>query len=285
MLIIYHVVFLHTDQLKPRSKLKDWIDDEEEIGNRKTIKNKIKTNLYSYYLGNNVEFASFKKAATFLFNRDYKDKKQIFVPEVFLTKIPKMILHEKEQVEKKLEAMNDDELSAEEKKEKENLKERLKTIEGEMIEKKVYDTLKAYYKSDSDQEVLIIHGYELADLENLADRKDISHWEKDFLIVNKTYGYIMNIEAKSSLNVNSLNSAKEQLENTKTILEKWFGADLKEGWKFISAIYCERDDKTNWYKKKCKEKLNDDFIFTGTEDLKKKIDKIHESLQDESRFD
>ena len=283
MLIIYHVVFLHTDQLKPRSKLKDWIDDEEEIGNRKTIKNKIKTNLYSYYLGNNVEFASFKKAATFLFNRDYKDKKQIFVPEVFLTKIPKMILHEKEQVEKKLEAMNDDELSEEEKKEKEKLKERLKTIEGEVIEKKVYHALKDYFKSHSDQEVLVIHGYEFAELDKLANRNDVKHWEKDFLIVNKTYGYIMNIEAKSSLNVASLNSAKKQLENTRKMLEEWFGADLKEGWKIISAIYCERDDKSN---KNCKEKM--DFIFTGPEDLKEKIDKIPESLRElrnESWFD
>ena len=285
MCFICPVIGLHEPKLRPNDpKLKDWIDDEEDK-TREAIWNKIQKNMYKYYLGNNVEFASFRKAAEFLFNRDYKGKKQIFVPEVFLTKDPEIILHEKKQVEELLKSMNDDDLSEKEKKEKRSLKDRLKTIEGEVIEKKVYDTLKAYYESHSDQEVLVIHGYEIADLENLADRKDISHWEKDFLIVNKTYGYIMNIEAKSSLNVASLNSAKEQLENTKKTLEKWFGADLKEGWKFISAIYCERDDKTNWYKKKCKDKLKNDFIFTGTEDLKKKVDKIHESLQDESRFD
>ena len=91
----------------------------------------------------------------------------------------------------------------------------------------------------------------------------------------------MNIVAKSSLNRKSLKKAKDQLENAKKILEKWFGADLNEGWKFISAIYCERNDKTN---KNCKN-ADMDFIFTGTEDLIEKIDKIHEGLKDETRCD
>ena len=56
---------------------------------------------------------------------------------------------------------------------------------------------------------------------------------------------------------------------------------MKEGWKFISAVYCERNDKTN---KNCK-KADMDFIFTGTEDLIKKIEKIHEGLKDDTRFD
>ena len=267
MCFICPILGIHEPKLRPgEPKLKDWIDNEEDE-THEAIWSKIRKNLHKYYLGNNVEFASFRKAAEFLFNRDYKDKKQIFVPEVFLTKAPEMIFYEKEQVEELLKSMCDDNLSASEKKEKEKLKNRLKTIAGEVIEKKVYEALKGYYEWHDDQ-VLVLHGYEIADLEELAKHKDIRHWEKDFLILNKTYGYVMNIEAKSSLNVASLNSAKEQLENTKKILEEWFGADLKEGWKFISAIYCERDDKTNWYKKKCKDKLNNDFIFTGTEDQK-----------------
>ena len=279
MCFICPVIGIHEPILRPGDpKLKDWIDDEEDE-TRKSIWNKIRKNMYKYYLGNNVEFASFRKAAEFLFNRDYKDKKQIFVPEVFLTKAPEMIFYEKEQVEELLKSMSDDNLSASEKKEKEKLKNRLKTIAGEAIEKKVFEALKGYYEWHDDQ-VLVLHGYEIADLEKLANQKDVAHWEKDFLIINVTYGYIMNIEAKSSLNGKSLNEAKAQLENTKKILEKWFGADLRKGWKFISAIYCERDDKTN---RNCKSKM--DFIFTGTEDLTKKIDKIHESLRDESRFD
>ena len=258
--------------LRPNNpKLKDWIDGEEDES-REAIWAKIRKNI-TYYLGNAVQFASLRKAAEFLFNRDYKDKKQIFVPEVFLTKDPELIFREKEELERLLKTMPDG-------KEKENLRNRLKTIEGEKLEKNVFDTLKSYFESNGNQEVLVLHGYEIADLDKLAGRKDVAHWEKDFLIINKTYGYLMNIEAKSSLNGNSLKKAKEQLENTKKILEKWFGADLNDGWKFISAIYCERIDKTN---KNCKNKM--DFIFTGTEDLIEKIDKIHECLQDENRFD
>ena len=195
----------------------------------------------------------------------------IFVPELFLTKDPEMIFNEKEELEELIKTMPDG-------KEKENLRCRLVTIEGEKLERNVYETLKGYYESHADEELIVLHGYEIADLDKLADCKDVAHWEKDFLIINKTHGYLMNIEAKSSLNGKSLKKAKDQLENTKKILEKWFGADLNEGWKFISVIYCERNDKTN---KNCKSKM--DFIFTGTEDLKEKIEKIHESLLDDSR--
>jgi hypothetical protein len=259
--------------LRPNDpKLKDWIDGEEDES-REAIWAKIRKNI-TYYLGNAVQFASLRKAAEFLFERDYKGKKQIFVPEVFLTKDPELIFNEKEELERLLKDMPDG-------KENENLRNRLKTIEGEKLEKNVFDTLKSYFESHGDQEILVLHGYEIADLDKLAGRKDVAHWEKDFLIINKTYGYLMNIEAKSSLNGNSLKKAKEQLENTKKILEKWFGADLKEGWKFISAVYCERNDKTN---KNCKN-ADMDFIFTGTEDLIEKIDKIHEGLKDDTRFD
>ena len=273
MCVICDVIGIQDVILRPNDpKLKDWIDGEEDES-REAIWAKIRKNI-TYYLGNAVQFASLRKAAEFLFNRDYKDKKQIFVPEVFLTKDPELIYNEKEELERLLKTIPDG-------KEKENLRSRLKTLEGEKLEKKVYDTLKSYFESHRDQEVLVLHGYEIADLDKLANRKDVAHWEKDFLIINVTYGYILNIEAKSSLNGKSVAKAKEQLENTKRILEKWFGADLSEGWKFISAIYCERKDKTN---KNCRN-ADMDFIFTGTEDLKEKIDKIHKGLQHESRFD
>ena len=273
MCLICGVIGIQKIILRPKDpKLKDWIDGEEDES-REAIWAKIRKNI-TYYLGNAVQFASLRKAAEFLFERDYKGKKQIFVPEEFLTKAPQLITNEKKELERLLKTVSDE-------KEKGNWRCRLKSIEGEKLEKNVYDTLKSYFKSHSDQEVLVLHGFEIADLDKLPDHKDIAHWEKDFLIINVTYGYILNIEAKSSLNGKSLTKAKEQLENTKRILEKWFGADLTEGWKFISAIYCERNDKTN---KNCRN-ADMDFIFTGTEDLKGKIDKIHEGLQDERRFD
>ena len=69
MCFICPVIGIHEPILRPGDpKLKDWIDDEEDK-TREAIWNKIQKNMYKYYLGNNVEFASFRKAAEFLFNR------------------------------------------------------------------------------------------------------------------------------------------------------------------------------------------------------------------------
>ena len=84
----------------------------------------------------------------------------------------------------------------------------------------MYDSLNTYFKeSYPDQEIIVLHGYEIADLDKLVgNEKDVAHWEKDFIIINKTYGYILNIEAKSSLNGRSLNDAKRQLENNRKVV-------------------------------------------------------------------
>ena len=114
-----------------------------------------------------------------------------------------------------------------------------------------------------------------------TQKKPIPHWEKDFIIINLTYGYVLNIEAKQTLNQKSMESAKKQLENTKKIIEKWFGADLKPGWVFISAVYCEKGDVWN----NCCKDCDMDFVFSGTEDLVMKIEKIHKGLKSDSRSD
>ena len=277
MCFICDTIGIHPIQLRSgEPKIKDWIDDEDsEV--YQPVQNKIRTNL-TYYLGNSIRYASLRKAADTLFERDYKNKKQIFVPEVFFSKDPSMIYHEKQKLEKLLASRKDDDMTEEDVK---KWRCRLNTIEGEKIEKNLYDTLKRYFLSHPDQQVLVLHGFEILDLfasEN--NKKVIQHWENDVIVVNLTYGYILNIEAKSSLNGKSLLKAKEQLENTRKILEKWFGADLKPGWRFISAIYCERDDKTN---KNCKEKM--DFIFTSEEDLIVKLENIHKECQKSFKLD
>ena len=259
-------------------KLKDWIDDEEnEI--RQPIQNRIKKNI-TYYLGNAIETASIRKAAETLFKRDYEGKKQIFVPEVFLTKDPSLIFHEKQELEKLLAARETDDTINDKMKEKWRCK--MKTIEGEVLEKNVYDTLNKYFLSHPEQEVLVLHGHEILDLDAPENpKKPISHWEKDFIIINVTYGYVLNIEAKQTLNRKSMESAKKQLENTKQIIEKWFGADLKPGWVFISAVYCEKGDVWN----NCCKDCDMNFVFSGTEDLVMKIEKINKDRKSDSRSD
>ena len=149
------------------------------------------------------------------------------------------------------------------------------------MEKNVFTGLKEYFDTYSDQEVLVLHGYEVMDLDSLERRdrfgklkRSAQKEEKDFIVINLTYGYILTIEAKSTLDSKSIKKAKKQLENTKNLMKKWFGADLKKEWLFFSAIYCEKGDK---YAKLCN---NCDwrFIFTGLKDLLEKLENLHKII-------
>ena len=149
------------------------------------------------------------------------------------------------------------------------------------MEKNVFTGLKEYFDTYSDQEVLVLHGYEVMDLDSLERRdrfgklkRSAQKEEKDFIVINLTYGYILTIEAKSTLDSKSIKKAKKQLENTKKLMKKWFGADLNKEWLFFSAIYCEKGDK---YAKLCN---NCDwrFIFTGLKDLLEKLENLHKII-------
>ena len=101
--------------------------------------------------------------------------------------------------------------------------------------------------------------------------KDVQKEEKDFIIVNLTFGYILAIEAKATLNSKSIEKARKQLEGTKRMLKKWFGADLVKEWKFFSAVYCERGDEFNKLCGNC----NLDFVFSGPDELLVMLEKMH----------
>jgi hypothetical protein len=80
---------------------------------------------------------------------------------------------------------------------------------------------------------------------------------------------------KATLNGKSIEKVITQLEGTKELFEKWFGADLKTEWVFISAVYMENGHSCE----NC-----DDYIFSGTEDMVEKLEKIHKDLNKETRF-
>ena len=77
--------------------------------------------------------------------------------------------------------------------------------------------------------------------------------EIDFIVVNYTHQYILNIEAKKWLGIvkgkpgntdkNSILKIKNQLTEIKAIMKDWFGADLKGNWHYISALYCQEMEK------------------------------------------
>ena len=75
--------------------------------------------------------------------------------------------------------------------------------------------------------------------------------EKDFIIVNYTYSYIMTIEVKLNLttdkgknaSVSPVEKSANQLKEAFEILEEIFGEDIKVSWWFIPMIYCSSMDK------------------------------------------
>ena len=150
------VVGLHQINLRSQdTKLEDIIDCEFDE-KRQPILDRIRKNI-TYYMGNAVQHNSLIEAAETLYNRDYKDNNQIFVPECFLTKCPIMIANETKKLKDLLNVMDD--ISDVE---KGMWKTRLNNIEGDLVEKRVYDTLKTFFKGD--QQVLVLHGHEFMDL-------------------------------------------------------------------------------------------------------------------------
>ena len=97
----------------------------------------------------------------------YKNKTQIFVPDSFLTKNPRMLFTEKEELEERLK---NPQLSE---KEKGEWRCRLKTTEGEVLERRCYNTLKEYFGRHSDQKVLVLHSYQVESIEVISFRLHI----------------------------------------------------------------------------------------------------------------
>ena len=118
-------------KLIPRDgiRLKEWIDCEIDE-NQFPIYDRIRKNI-TYYLGNEEQTTKLSEATDKLFDRDYKGKKQIFAPDIFITKDPSMIFSEKDELEKSLVNPDLSEL------EKGKWRTRLNTISGKECTAKI----------------------------------------------------------------------------------------------------------------------------------------------------
>ena len=121
----------------------------------------------------------------------------------------------------------------------------LKLTKADLIEKQVRDVVTGYYKELDGVAVLVICGLEMLMLD--APRgKNVQ--EVDFLIINYSKQYILNIEVKRSLTeamtgkrsnrMTVIEKAKQQSQKIKQILEDWY-PHLKGPWKYCSMFYCE----------------------------------------------
>ena len=186
---------------------------------------------------------------------------QIFVPETFLTGLPKLVDYHP-----------DSELV------KDKLKKVIQKATGEIPERIVYEGLKEYFKKMG-EDVLVIHSMYFLEW-NLEKRQKKSAGEKDFIIINRTHQYIMNLEVKNLLgtqgSVSSLAKAKAQIEGTKALIESWFGADLSSDWRFIGALFTNKVEQDLCFCKQCSS-----FIMVGQSQIYEKLQRITQMLKDE----
>lgn len=142
------------------------------------------------------------------------------------------------------------------------LKSSIPNVRGDLLEKQFYESIKSYVENQNEN-VLVIHSHKLLGLKSNTQK------EKDFIVVNLSFGYILNIEVKLTGSGSNIRFALDQISSTKKELENWFG--LAGRWKFYGAIGCESKKY-----KKCKNRLCEPFIIDGAEN----VTKLFELLRD-----
>ena len=154
----------------------------------------------------------------------------------------------------------------------------IKITKADLIEKKARDVVTMYYKKIDGVAVLVIHGIEMLILDA---PKGKNKQEIDFVIVNYTKQYVLNIEVKRSLleetqiknkGKSVIDKAKEQSQKIKSILEDWY-PHLKGVWRYGSMLYCEELDPVLRSCCNCV-----DFVAEGPEELLEKLTKFDEKM-------
>ena len=114
-----------------------------------------------------------------------------------------------------------------------------KSAKSDFVEKEVFEKLKSYLEESPDV-TLMLHDIVLP--------KGKQQQEIDFLVVNFSHQYLLNIEVKTSLmpkenkkGKSSTKDAKLQLSRIRELLNDFFGSDLKGQWKTISMVCCQKE--------------------------------------------
>ena len=134
--------------------------------------------------------------------------------------------------------------------EEKHLIKKMMHIKGERAERKVYNSIKKFYR-ERNEDVLVVRGLKFMKLTN-QDEDEILDFEKDMLIINLTWRYVMSLEIKSRLSSNTLGSSKKQVNGCKELFDEWLGGTFKEenGWVFL-GVMCFEDIKLNYQPRFC----------------------------------
>ena len=187
-----------------------------------------------------------------VFKRDFQpfydlgesdEKVQAFVPDYFLTKSFNNLSPGKEdervhQIEEYIKKNPDEEYKFV--KILEKIKTETQVIKGDRPEMHLFDALKDYCSSRNEI-CLVFHGQNLYDIDITMHREKAPKMsEKDFIILNLTYRYVMIIEVKNTYGGKNVAKAEKQLTGARESFQAWFGADLDQSWSIILIVYCTK---------------------------------------------
>ena len=201
-----------------------------------------------YLMGQNVVESNIPDLVNTLLKRDcpkiyYWDGKKLlgptFVPPGFVPKYPKIIDHkDTKNLKDRLDQMKILEEITQPEVEK-MIKEQKRGAVGDMAERAAFDVLQDFFKKMPGT-FLVIQGLTMINIDP-EKRKKKSERELDFVVIDGTYGIIINIEVKNHLteivkppeNESSIDAAKRQVEENREFLEDWLGADISDKWHFL----------------------------------------------------
>ena len=161
-----------------------------------------------------------------------------FLPEVFLSKIPKMAEPQKHgTVWPKIAQIYSTP-------EKQNIV--LEHIREEGSELTVIDGIATYYEKCKNEDIFIFFNQDFEDKVN-------KRWlERDALIVNCTRGYIVVVEAKSELTKSKLSQGSKQLKETMENILKPISLSLSQNWDVYFILYGTSIDSSIYVCPSCK---------------------------------
>ena len=114
---------------------------------------------------------------------------------------------------------------------------------GDRPEMELYKDLEHFFRNRKET-CIVFHGHQLYNIDITAPGDESSNpklEEKDFIIINLTYRYIMVIEVKNTYGAGkSAEKADKQLMGAKESFQAYFGADLDPSWSFLPLIYCNQ---------------------------------------------
>ncbi len=214
-------------------------------------------------LGANVEFClgqglttdDLREAATLLLRRNYpeiayfKTGQQIgvvFVPEHYIPSKPRIV----DPRDPKVPLRNFYKDPTKTEKDKKRLEGELRKAGGDLIELEVYEALQQCLKGKQEN-VLVIASLDIDGAYFGCKRQEF-----DFLIINESRQYILEIEVKKFLGPYdpdpnrktepedpSIKAAK-QLKSRKSLIHDIFGASIQgRNWSYISACACQKDKR------------------------------------------